>query len=84
MSNTSTPGGIDDIAFHVLNPKVQLANPKRPKQRAEIHLDRQSHAKPRGRVLHGVADDSNSKPYRLPPAGRSHALATDRPLKAIV
>jgi D-alanyl-D-alanine-carboxypeptidase/D-alanyl-D-alanine-endopeptidase len=39
LSNASTLGGVDDIAFHLLNPKVPLANPKPPKQRTEIHLD---------------------------------------------
>jgi CubicO group peptidase (beta-lactamase class C family) len=39
LSNASTPGGVDDIAFHLLNPKVPLANPEPPKQRTEIHVD---------------------------------------------
>ena len=39
LSNASTPGGVDDIAFHLLNPKVPLANFEHPKQRTEVHLD---------------------------------------------
>jgi CubicO group peptidase (beta-lactamase class C family) len=39
LSNASTLGGVDDIAFHLLNPTVPLANFEPPKQRTEIHLD---------------------------------------------
>jgi CubicO group peptidase (beta-lactamase class C family) len=39
LSNVSTPGGVDDIAFHLLNPKVPLANFEPPMLRTEIHLD---------------------------------------------
>src|SRR5262249_1860718 len=39
LSNASTPGGVDDIGFHLLNPKVPLANPEPPKQRTGIHID---------------------------------------------
>ena len=31
--------GVDDIGFHLLNPKAPLANPEPPKQHIEIHLD---------------------------------------------
>lgn len=36
LSNAS---GVDDIGFHLLNPKLPLANPEPPKQRTEIHID---------------------------------------------
>jgi len=39
LANASTPSGIDDIGFHLLNPKLPLANPEPPKQRTGIHLD---------------------------------------------
>jgi CubicO group peptidase (beta-lactamase class C family) len=39
LSNASTPSGVDDIGFHLLNPKLPLANPEPPKQRTEIHID---------------------------------------------
>jgi CubicO group peptidase (beta-lactamase class C family) len=39
LSNAFTPGGVDDIGLHLLNPKVPLANPEPPKQHAEIHID---------------------------------------------
>jgi CubicO group peptidase (beta-lactamase class C family) len=39
LSNASTPSGVDDMGFHLLNPKVPLANPVPPKQRTEIHID---------------------------------------------
>jgi D-alanyl-D-alanine-carboxypeptidase/D-alanyl-D-alanine-endopeptidase len=39
LSNASTPSGIDDIGFHLLNPNAPLANPEPPKQRTEIHID---------------------------------------------
>jgi len=39
LSNASTPGGVDDIGLHLLNPKAPLANPEPPKQRAEIRID---------------------------------------------
>lgn len=38
LSNTSTPAGIDDIAMHLLNPTVPLANPEPPKERTAIQL----------------------------------------------
>ncbi len=31
--------GVDDIGFHLLNPKLPLANPEPPKQHTEIHID---------------------------------------------
>ena len=34
-----TPTGVDDIGFHLLNPKVPLANPEPPKQHTEIPID---------------------------------------------
>jgi D-alanyl-D-alanine-carboxypeptidase/D-alanyl-D-alanine-endopeptidase len=39
LSNASTATGIDDIGFHLLNPKAPLANPELPKQRTEIRID---------------------------------------------
>jgi serine-type D-Ala-D-Ala carboxypeptidase/endopeptidase len=39
LSNASTSSGVDDIALHLLNPKVPLANPGPPKQHTEIHID---------------------------------------------
>jgi len=39
LSNASTAIGIDDIGFHLLNPKAPLANPEPPKQRTEIRID---------------------------------------------
>jgi CubicO group peptidase (beta-lactamase class C family) len=39
LSNTSTPSGIDDIGFHLLNPNAPLANPEPPKQHSEIRID---------------------------------------------
>jgi serine-type D-Ala-D-Ala carboxypeptidase/endopeptidase len=42
LTNASTPSGVDDIALHLLNPKLPLANPKPPeppKQHTEIHID---------------------------------------------
>ncbi|MDR3698057.1 MAG: serine hydrolase [Candidatus Sulfopaludibacter sp.] len=39
LSNASTPSGIDDIGFHLLNPNAPLANPEPPKQRTEIRID---------------------------------------------
>src|SRR5580658_7913100 len=36
----SNAGGVDDIGFHLLNPKLPLANPEPPKQHTEIHIDR--------------------------------------------
>jgi len=35
----SNAGGVDDIGFHLLNPKLPLANPGPPKQHTEIHID---------------------------------------------
>ena len=37
LSNASS--GVDDIGFHLLNPKLPLANPEPPKQRTEIRID---------------------------------------------
>jgi D-alanyl-D-alanine-carboxypeptidase/D-alanyl-D-alanine-endopeptidase len=37
LSNASN--GVDDIGFHLLNPKLPLANPEPPKQRTEIQID---------------------------------------------
>ena len=39
LSNASTPSGVDDIGFHLLNPKLPLANPEPPKQHTEIPID---------------------------------------------
>ena len=42
LANASTPGGVDDIALHLLNPKLPLANPdppKPPKLRTEVPID---------------------------------------------
>ena len=42
LANASTPSGVDDIALHLLNPKLPLANPKPPRppeQHTEIHID---------------------------------------------
>ncbi|HLH42183.1 MAG TPA: serine hydrolase [Bryobacteraceae bacterium] len=39
LSNAFTPSGIDDIGFHLLNPKLPLASPEPPKQHTEIHID---------------------------------------------
>jgi serine-type D-Ala-D-Ala carboxypeptidase/endopeptidase len=39
LSNASTPGGVDDIGLHLLNPKVPLANPEPPTQHTEIRID---------------------------------------------
>jgi CubicO group peptidase (beta-lactamase class C family) len=39
LSNASTPGGVDDIGLHLLNPKVPLANPEPPRQHTEIHIN---------------------------------------------
>ncbi len=39
LSNASTPGGVDDICLHILNPSAPLANPEPPMQRREIHVD---------------------------------------------
>src|ERR1700722_11639175 len=35
----SNAGGVDDIGFHLLDPKLPLANPEPPKQHTEIHID---------------------------------------------
>jgi D-alanyl-D-alanine-carboxypeptidase/D-alanyl-D-alanine-endopeptidase len=35
----SNAGGVDDIGFHLLNPKLPLANPEPPKQHTEIPID---------------------------------------------
>jgi D-alanyl-D-alanine-carboxypeptidase/D-alanyl-D-alanine-endopeptidase len=42
LSNASTPNGVDDIGFHLLNSKLPLANPEppeHPKEHTEIHID---------------------------------------------
>jgi CubicO group peptidase (beta-lactamase class C family) len=39
LANACTQSGVDDIGFHLLNPKLPLANPEPPKQRAEIAMD---------------------------------------------
>jgi CubicO group peptidase (beta-lactamase class C family) len=42
LSNASTPGGVDDIGLHLLNPKAPLANPEppqTPKRHTGIHID---------------------------------------------
>jgi serine-type D-Ala-D-Ala carboxypeptidase/endopeptidase len=39
LSNASTPSGIDDIGFHLLNQSAPLANPEPPKQRTAIRID---------------------------------------------
>jgi len=39
LSNASTPSGIDDIGFHLLNPNAPLASPEPPKQHSEIRID---------------------------------------------
>ena len=35
----SNAGGVDDIGFHLLNPKLPLASPEPPKQHTEIPID---------------------------------------------
>jgi len=39
LSNASTPAGVDDIGFHLLNARVPLADPEPPKQRTEARID---------------------------------------------
>jgi hypothetical protein len=39
LANTSTPGGVDDIGLHLLNPKAPLASPEPPKHHPEIQID---------------------------------------------
>jgi D-alanyl-D-alanine-carboxypeptidase/D-alanyl-D-alanine-endopeptidase len=39
LSNSFTLAGVDDIGFHLLNPKLPLSNPEPPKQHTEIHID---------------------------------------------
>jgi CubicO group peptidase (beta-lactamase class C family) len=42
LSNACTPGGVDDIGLHLLNPKLPLANPEPPEppeHRTEIQID---------------------------------------------
>jgi CubicO group peptidase (beta-lactamase class C family) len=44
LANAATPSGVDDIALHLLNPKLPLADLKPPepqKQHAEVHIDPQ-------------------------------------------
>jgi serine-type D-Ala-D-Ala carboxypeptidase/endopeptidase len=35
----SNAGGVDDIGFHILNPKLPLANPQPPQQHTEVPID---------------------------------------------
>ena len=35
----SNAGGVDDIGFHLLNPRLPIANPEPPKQRTEVPID---------------------------------------------
>jgi D-alanyl-D-alanine-carboxypeptidase/D-alanyl-D-alanine-endopeptidase len=39
LSNASTPSGVDDIGFHLLNPNAPLANPEPLKQHSAIRID---------------------------------------------
>jgi CubicO group peptidase (beta-lactamase class C family) len=39
LSNASTPPGVEDIGFYLLNPKAPLTNIEPPKQHAEIDID---------------------------------------------
>jgi serine-type D-Ala-D-Ala carboxypeptidase/endopeptidase len=39
LSNAFTLPGVDDIGFHLLNPKMPLANPEPPKPHTEILID---------------------------------------------
>jgi D-alanyl-D-alanine-carboxypeptidase/D-alanyl-D-alanine-endopeptidase len=39
LSNAFTPSGVDDIGFHLLNPKMPLTDPEPPKSRREIPID---------------------------------------------
>lgn len=39
LSDACTPGGVDDIGMHLLNPKSPLANPHPPTQRTEVQID---------------------------------------------
>jgi serine-type D-Ala-D-Ala carboxypeptidase/endopeptidase len=39
LSNASTPSGVDDLAIHLLNPKLPLANLDPPKQHTGIPID---------------------------------------------
>ena len=39
LSNACTPGGVDDIGMHLLNPKSPLASPEPPRQRTEVQID---------------------------------------------
>jgi CubicO group peptidase (beta-lactamase class C family) len=39
LSNASTPSGVDDIGFHLLDPKRPLANPEPPQRHTEIPVD---------------------------------------------
>jgi CubicO group peptidase (beta-lactamase class C family) len=41
LSNAFTPNGVDDLAGHIWNPNVPLANPEPPAQRTAIQLDPQ-------------------------------------------
>ena len=40
LSNAFTLAGVDDIGFHLLNPKLPLADPEPPQERTEIAIDR--------------------------------------------
>jgi CubicO group peptidase (beta-lactamase class C family) len=37
--SNATRSGVDDIGFHLLNPKLALANPEPPKQHTGMHID---------------------------------------------
>lgn len=39
LSNAFTRSGVDDIGFHLLNPRLPLANVEPPKQHTEIHIE---------------------------------------------
>ncbi len=39
LSNSSNSSGVDDIGFHLLNPKLPIGNPEAPRQRTEIPID---------------------------------------------
>jgi len=39
LSNAFTLAGVDDIGFHLLNPKLPFAHPEPPKQHTELHID---------------------------------------------
>jgi CubicO group peptidase (beta-lactamase class C family) len=39
LANAFTQGGVDDIGFHILNPKAPLATPEPPAQHTEVRID---------------------------------------------